>query len=152
MPILSAWLRQGLPIVMLAAACGCATAAAVSQTGEQALGAQASPAIVLSPFDGTYTGRSERLSGSADNGCNQGGPISLTVSAGRFHYPWKPLQIFDVRIAANGSFAANAGNMTARADKHMMIVPVMQGQVTGDHIAGEFGTRWCSYRYAATRN
>jgi hypothetical protein len=148
MSIRYAWAKHGLPIIMLAAACGCATAASVAQTGSAV---SAPPAVALSPFDGTYTGSSQRLSGDPGT-CTEGGPVNLVVTAGRFHYPWKPLQTFDVRIAANGAFAANAGNITAQADKHMMLVPVMQGRVDGDRIAGEFGTRWCSYRYEATRN
>jgi hypothetical protein len=145
-------MRPSLLVIILAAACGCATAAPVAQTGELAASQPSAPAVAMSPFDGTYTGVSQRLSGDTATGCPEGGPVNITVSAGRFHYPWKPHQTFDVRIAANGAFAANAGNITAQADKHMMVVPIMQGRVTGAHLAGEFGTRWCSYRYEATRN
>jgi hypothetical protein len=152
MLIAKTWMQRGMPVIALAAACGCATAAPVAQTADPVASPPPTSTVAMSPFDGVYTGVSQRLSGDATAGCPDGGPVSITVSAGRFHYPWKLHQTFDVRIAANGAFAGNAGNITAQADKHMMVVPVMQGRVTGAHLAGEFGTRWCSYRYEATRN
>jgi hypothetical protein len=153
MPRLRLWIKHGLPIVLLAAACGCATAASPLPSATTSSAPQGTPpAALLSPFDGRYTGHTQRLSGDATTGCPEGGPVTLDVTAGRFQYPWRPLQTFDVRIAASGGFAANAGNLTAQSDKHMMIMPVMDGAVHGDRIAGEFGTRWCSYRFEATRN
>jgi hypothetical protein len=33
----------------------------------------------------------------------------------------------------------------------MTIVPALQGQVVDGRISGEYGTRWCSYRFEAVK-
>jgi hypothetical protein len=101
--------------------------------------------------DGVYQGTTERLTGAKVDGCSPGGPISLQVSDARFALPWRPLQTFDARIDAHGAFTATTANRVAAADKHMTIVPALQGHVVEGRISGEYGTRWCSYRFEAVR-
>jgi hypothetical protein len=76
----------------------------------------------------------------------------LQVQDGRFHLPWAGLQTFDVRIAPDGSFYATSPNALAKSDKHMMLVPTMQGHVSGTSLVADYGTRWCHYRLEATRS
>jgi len=101
--------------------------------------------------DGIYQGTTERLTGANEHHCSDSGPISIEVTGGRFKLPWRPLQTFDARIDAHGGFSATTANQFAAADKHMTIVPVLQGHVVEGRIIGEYGTRWCSYRFEAVK-
>jgi hypothetical protein len=102
--------------------------------------------------DGIYIGTTQRISGANTEGCAPDGPISIEVREGRLRLPWRPLQTFDGKIDPRGGFYVTTGNTYAQADKHMMIVPTMQGHVVDGRITGEYGTRWCSYRFEAEKH
>jgi hypothetical protein len=73
------------------------------------------------------------------------------VQDGRFVLPWHDPQIFHVTIASNGSFYATSGVPPALAEMRMMIVPTIEGHVTGVNIEADCGTRWCRYHLEASR-
>ena len=104
-----------------------------------------------SSFDGLYKGTTQRISGENTEACSAGGTIAIEVAGARFKLPWRPRQAFDAKISAQGGFWATTGNMAAQADKHLLIVPDLRGQVADGRISGSYGTRWCSYRFEAVR-
>jgi hypothetical protein len=131
--------------------------------------APAQPAAA-SQFTGTYTGTTrlageqsqvvaaagpmqfeQQASGQAGR-CSPGGPVSLDVHDGRFRLPWSGPQAFNVRISPDGSFYATSSTVPAASDKHMMVVPTLQGRVSGASLVADYGTRWCHYRLEATRS
>ena len=101
-------------------------------------------------FDGTYSGTTQ-LIGSDTTSCSAGQMVTLDVRDGQFHQPWRPRQTFDVKIGSDGRFYARSGAITAQSDKHMMVVPVIEGQVSGKRLTADYGTRWCHYRLDASR-
>ncbi len=113
--------------------------------------AQTASPTAASPFAGTYTGTTQLVTDN-DPGCAPGGRVTFAVQDGRFRLPWHEPQSFDVRISADGSFFATSGSVLAQSDKHMMLVPTMQGRVSGAGLVADYGTRWCRYRLEATRS
>ena len=102
-------------------------------------------------FTGTYTGVIQAVAGN-DPSCAPGSRVTLDVQNGRFRLAWHEPQAFDVRIGPDGSFFATSGSVLAQSDKHMMVVPTLQGHVSNAGLVADYGTRWCHYRLEATRS
>ena len=101
-------------------------------------------------YDGYYTGASQLVPGS-DASCQPGMPITVTVTNGRFHFAWRPEQEAVVRIAADGAYSAMLQGSFVSADKHMQLLPRIDGQADSRTLVGEYGTRWCKYTYHLNR-
>jgi hypothetical protein len=140
MPIARFGLDKVIGGTLLALACGCIS---------PALAQPATPDAAAS-FSGTYTGTTQHISGH-DGHCWLGGPVKLEVHDGRFRFPWNEPQEFDVKIGPDGTFNASSPGVLSKSDKHMMLVPTMQGYVSGSTLVADYGTVWCHYRLEATR-
>lgn len=127
------------------------TLLAVTLGGLSPASAQTANLTSAWPFTGTYTGTTQPVPGN-DPSCAPGGRVTLDVQNGRFRLPWHEPQAFDVRISADGSFVATSGSVLAQSDKHMMLVPTMQGRVSGASLVADYGTRWCRYRLDTARS
>ncbi len=127
-----------------------ATGALLALTLGSLNSASAQPGAASS-FTGTYAGITQGAAGN-DPSCAPGTSVTLNVQNGRFRLAWHEPQAFDVRIAADGSFYATSTTIPAQADKHMMLVPTMQGRLSGTNLVADYGTRWCHYRLEATRS
>ncbi len=130
-----------LGALMLLAFCACGQPAANANGSEQA----------ALRVDGVYQGTTTRLTGANVDGCSGDSPISIEINGARFRLPWRHLQTFDAKINSRGAFSATTADRVAASDKHMTIVPALQGQVVDGRISGEYGTRWCSYRFEAVK-
>ncbi len=104
-----------------------------------------------SAFDGVYGGTTQRAAGSGA-GCKPGGPVTVTVTEGSFRYAWQADRAAYVRIAGDGSYSAMLLGSFATADKHMTLLPRIDGVASGDALTGEYGTRWCKYTYRLDRS
>ena len=141
MPVARLGLDKLVGATLLALACG----------GMSPALAQSASPPAASSFAGTYTGATRHISGH-DGHCWLGGPVKLEVHDGRFRFPWNEPQAFDVTISPDGTFYAASPGVLAKSDKHMMLVPTMQGYVSGATLVADYGTRWCHYRLEATRS
>lgn len=101
-------------------------------------------------FDGIYKGDSQRTA-SNDASCPSGREVAVEVHNGRLRLPWNDRQVFDARIARDGSFFATSGASPVLAEKHMSIVPTLQGRIGTIGLVADYGTRWCRYRLEASR-
>ncbi len=53
---------------------------------------------------------------------------------------------------ADGSFNATISTVPAASDKHMMLVPTVQGRLSNTGLVAEYGTRGRRYLLEATRS
>lgn len=102
-------------------------------------------------FDGVYSGSSQLL-GTKGDSCHPGTEVAVTVQNGRFRMPWNDRQIFDARISRDGSFYATSGVPVVQAEKHMTLVPTLQGRISSAGLVADYGTRFCHYRLEATQS
>jgi hypothetical protein len=101
-------------------------------------------------FDGTYKGNSELVAAN-DQSCRTGQAVALEVHQGRLELPWHGPLVFNARISRDGTFFATAGDAPLRAEKHMTILPTLQGRIGATGLVADYGTRWCHYRLAASQ-
>ncbi len=123
---------------------------AVALGGLSHASAQTASPTANAPVSGTYIGTTQLVIDN-DPGCPPGGSVTLEVKDGRFRLPWNEPQAFHVKISPDGSFYTTSGNALAQSDKRMMIVPILQGRVSGARLVAEYGTRWCHYRLDTMR-
>jgi hypothetical protein len=97
------------------------------------------------PIDGTYGGVMQLTRGDATN-CGNENPITLQVKNQTFTYrlaqpqaEWKPVIIFTVTIAADGSFDGRAGPDS------------MSGHVAGGSMQGQVVGDMCGFSFNADR-
>jgi hypothetical protein len=141
MPLVRLKLARFIGASLLALACG----------GLSAASAQPASSAAASPLSGTYIGAAQHISGS-EAPCEPGGQVKIDVRDGHFRFPWHEPQAFNVRISPDGSFFATSGDVLAQSDKHMKLVPTMQGHVSEASLVADYGTRWCRYRLEAVRS
>jgi hypothetical protein len=102
------------------------------------------------PLDGIYKGNTESF--ATNNGpCLPGQAVAVEVRKGRFTLAWTGRQQFDAEIRPDGTFYATTGASPIQADKHMTLLPTLQGRVAAADIAADYGTRWCHYRLEASQ-
>jgi hypothetical protein len=141
-------LRRRIYVILLAAALPYRTPVAASLSGS--ITAQTQGSSAGSPFDGTYRGTS-RLAQTSLSSCEAGTSIDLAVTNGRFRFAWRPRQSTVVSISHSGGFSAMLRGSFVAADKHMEVLPRIDGHTDGHMMVGEFGTRWCKYSYQLNR-
>jgi hypothetical protein len=100
-------------------------------------------------FDGTYAGNSQQVTAN-DQSCRPGREVSLEVNKGMLKLAWTERQAFEAPIARDGSFYATTGSVV-QADKHMTILPTLEGRITHGNLVADYGTRWCRYRLEASQ-
>lgn len=105
--------------------------------------AAASPPARNVPIDGSYNGVAQLTSGAATS-CGTQDIVTLQVQNRAFHYvinqpqvPWQPQRSFEVVIASDGSFQAQAGPAYIR------------GQVSQGHMQGQIVGDACGYQFEA---
>jgi hypothetical protein len=106
--------------------------------------------MVAYQFDGIYGGNSQPVT-TNDKGCRPSQEVALEVSKGRFKLPWNDRQVFDAQITPNGTFFATTGALPVQAEKHMTIIPTLQGRIGPAGLVADYGTRWCRYRLEASQ-
>ena len=111
-----------------------------------AASASAAATTPLAGYDGVYSGTTHLVTGNPSQ-CQPDGLVTVNVTQGRFHYAWHPGQDAVVRIGANGGYSAMLAGSFASHDKHMLVLPRMDGRADGHALTGTFGTRWCTYSY-----
>jgi hypothetical protein len=99
-------------------------------------------------YDGIYKGTTQRISANTES-CRPGREVAVDVQNGRLKLPWNDPQVFDTRIARDGSFFATIGSVV-QAEKHMTTIPTLQGQIGSAGLVADYGTRWCRYRLEAS--
>jgi hypothetical protein len=106
--------------------------------------------ITAYQFDGVYKGNSQRIA-TSDESCRPSQQVAVEVRHGRFMLPWNDRQNFDAKIARDGSFFATSGVPPVLAEKHMSIIPTLQGRIGATGLVADYGTRWCRYRLEASQ-
>jgi hypothetical protein len=101
-------------------------------------------------FDGVYKGNTQRISAN-DESCRPGQEAAVEVRHGRLMLPWTDRQVFDAKIARDGSFYATTGVPPVLAEKHMSVIPTLQGHIGATGLVADYGTRWCRYRLEASQ-
>jgi hypothetical protein len=112
--------------------------------------AQTQQASAASQFDGVYKGSSQ-LAATHDKSCRPGQDVTLDVTNGRFELAWHKSLMFAARLSADGTFFATSGSTLVQAEKHMIIIPTLQGRAGAASLQADYGTSWCRYRLEATR-
>jgi hypothetical protein len=139
--------RRKQLLVGLGLSCICATASFAQPTGPSGL----EKSMVAYQFDGIYEGNSQPVT-TNDKGCRPSQEVALEVNNGRFKLPWNDRQVFDAQIARNGTFSATSGEPLVQAEKHMTIIPTLQGYIGPAGLVADYGTRWCRYRLEASQS
>jgi len=126
-------------LAICALACGCTDTPEASRQSTVA----ALPPVRTVPIDGSYNGIAQLVTG-APTSCGTQVMGTLQVQNRMFHYvldqpqvPWQPQRAFDVVIAPDGSFQAQAGSAYLR------------GQVNQGHMQGQMVGDACGYRFEA---
>jgi hypothetical protein len=101
-------------------------------------------------FDGIYQG-SSRHAGGTGSSCAPERAITVRVEGGHLSMPWSEPSMFHARIDPNGGFYAMTDN-APQMEKHMAIVPSVDGRISGATLNAEYGTRICRYTLEATRS
>ena len=137
---------HGLCALFLAMALSSGTTFAASLSGS----AMGQDLAATSSFDGTYHGMSKLIeTGTAR--CDPGTSIDFQVKHNRFHFAWRPGQDAIVDVSPGGTYSAMLRGSFVAADKHMEVLPRIDGHTDGHVMAGEYGTRWCKYSYQLDR-
>jgi hypothetical protein len=102
------------------------------------------------PLDGIYKGNTEPFPAN-NEACLPGQAVALEVRNGRFKLAWNERQLFDAKIRPDGTFYATTGASPIQAEKHMTLVPTLQGHVAAADVTADYGTRWCRYRLEASQ-
>jgi hypothetical protein len=102
-------------------------------------------------FDGVYKGNSQRIT-THDDVCGPGQQVALEVHNGRVRMPWNESQVFDARVSRDGTFFATTGGSLVQAEKHLTIIPTLQGRIGPAGLVADYGTRWCRYRLEASQS
>jgi hypothetical protein len=137
-----------LSALLLAMALPYGTALAASLSGS--VTSQSQDPTALSPFDGTYHGMSKLVETSVPS-CEAGTAVDLSVKQSLFHFAWRPGQDALVRVGPNGTYSGMLRGSFVSADKHMAVLPRIDGYADGHVMVGEYGTRWCKYSYQLNR-
>jgi hypothetical protein len=134
--------------LLLGMALPCGTALAASLSGS----VMSSPQDTATrfPFDGTYHGASKLVEARSQD-CQAGAAVEVAVTHSQFHFAWRPGQDALVTVGPNGTYSAMLRGSVVAADKHMEVLPRIDGYADGHVMAGEFGTRWCKYHYQLGR-
>jgi hypothetical protein len=101
-------------------------------------------------FAGLYKGSSRPIVAN-DESCRPSQEVALEVRHGQLKLVWHEPQVFDARIMDDGRFFATTASMV-QAEKHVTIVPTLQGQIRGGDLVADYGTRWCRYRLVASQS
>jgi hypothetical protein len=138
--------RVSALLLVLALPCGGALAASLSGT------TSTSPldATPSSSFDGTYRGSAALIETSISR-CDPGAAIDVAVKNNKFDFTWKPGETAIIHIGSDGRISAMLQGTFASADKHMQVLPRIDGYTDGHVLAGEYGTRWCKYKFQLDR-
>jgi hypothetical protein len=102
------------------------------------------------PLDGIYEGNTQPFP-TNNEACRPGQAVALEVRNGRLELAWNERQLFDAKIRPDGTFYATTGASPIQAEKHMTIVPTLQGHVAAADVTADYGTRWCRYRLEASQ-
>ena len=137
--------RLALAILGLSYACA---STSIARTIDLSALQQAS---ATSQFDGAYTGNSQ-LAGTNITACRPAQKVTLNVRNGQFQLPWNEPLMFNARISPDGAFFATTSGTMIQAEKHMTLLPTLQGHVGGASLVADYGTRWCRYRLDAARS
>jgi hypothetical protein len=132
-------------LAVLGLSCICTTASLAQSAGQN--GMQGS--MTAYQFDGIYKGNSQQIAAHSET-CGPGQEITVDVHDGRFKLAWHDPQVFDARIRPDGTFFATTAS-TVQAEKHMTIVPTLQGHIGTTGLVADYGTRWCRYRLEASQ-
>jgi hypothetical protein len=112
--------------------------------------AASAPTNAANAYDGVYSGTTHLIAGDATK-CQPAGTVTVNVTHGRFHYAWGPRQDAIVPISSEGGYSAMLVGSFNTADKHMQMLPRIDGYANGSVLAGTYGTRWCTYSYQFNR-
>jgi hypothetical protein len=138
--------KQTLIGAALGLTCVCATAGRAQPAGPNGL----EGSLTAYSIDGVYQGKNQQVRKTGAT-CPAEQEITVDVRNGRFKLAWYQRQTFNVRISPDGTFFATTGVSPVQAEKHMTIIPTLQGSVGAAGVVADYGTRWCRYQLVATR-
>jgi hypothetical protein len=134
-------------LAVLGLSCVCMAASPARSAGP----AGVEGGVTAYQFAGVYSGSSQ-LFATKDESCHPGIEVAVEVRNGRLRMPWNDRQIFDASISRDGSFYATSGAPVVQAEKHMTLVPTLQGRISSAGLVADYGTRFCHYRLEATQS